>query len=45
MRTNVLVFANNREDARAAAIEKMKDKCYRHQGLQTKSTAHHVREA
>jgi hypothetical protein len=44
-RTNVLVFATNREDARAAAVEKMEDKWYRHQGLRTKWTAHAVREA
>jgi hypothetical protein len=44
-RTNVLVFATNREDARAAAVEKMEDKWYRHQGLRAKWTAHDVREA
>ncbi len=44
-RTNVLVFATNRKDARTAAVEKMKDKWYRHQGLRTKWAAHTVREA
>ena len=42
--TNVPVFATNRKDARAAAVEKIKDKWYRHQGLRTKWTAHNVRE-
>ncbi len=44
-RTNVLVFATSREDARAAAVEKMKDKWYRHQELRTKGTAPNAREA
>jgi hypothetical protein len=44
-RTNVLVFAANREDARAAAIEMIMDKWQRHQGLRTKWIAHNVREA
>jgi hypothetical protein len=43
--TNVLVFATNPEDARAAAVEKMRDKWSRHQCLRTKWTAHKVREA
>ncbi len=44
-RATVLVFATSHEDARAAAVAKMKDKWYRHQGLQTKWTAHTVKEA
>ena len=43
--TTVLVFATNREDARAAAVEKMQDKWYRNQSLRTKWTAHDLREA
>jgi hypothetical protein len=45
MRTNVLVFATNPEDAGAAAVEKMQDKWYRHRGVRSKWRAHDVREA
>jgi hypothetical protein len=40
----VLVFATGPEEAREAAVEKMKDKWYRHRSMITHWTAHDVVE-